>query len=379
MEAMSEGRRPDPAERSPVVAERSPGSSGRREWIPPTSIVRSTLRALLEPRRLLPVLVVCAPVVMLQGRTSRDPLAAPLGALLCVAFLLFAPVSWRILFPDGLELEHGAARLLLFAASGVGVVLFVGVVVPRLLDMGPTLLTVRSGLVVSTALFLVGGWGLGRDIGMESSLRKERLRADALVGAAEHAQLLAIRSHLDPHFLFNTLSAIAEWCRDDGEVAERAVLQLSGILRAILAGVKQPAWPLANEVELVRDLLALYPLRDPDLFQVEWDLPTPLPTIDVLPMILLPIAENAVKHGPSAGHRGILRVSIADGEPLRVSIENPGRYLGPRPGSDGLPMVERRLRLAYGGRARLHIAGDEARTRVDIDLPREGPRRGAPV
>jgi hypothetical protein len=366
----------DPAERSQAAGERSPR---RREWIPPTSIVRSTLRALLEPRRLLPVLVVSAPLIMLQGRTSQDPLAAPLGAFLCLAFLVVAPVSWRILFPDGLELEHGAARLLLYVASGVGVMLAIGKVVPDLLDMRPTLLTVRSGLVVGTALFLVGGWGLGRDIGMESTLRAERRRADALVQAAEHAQLLAIRSHLDPHFLFNTLNAIAEWCREDGEVAERAVLQLAGILRAILAGVKRPRWPLASEVELVRDLLALYPLRDPDLLKVEWDLPSPLPQIDVLPMILLPLAENAVKHGPAAGHRGVLRVAIADGERLRVSIENPGPYAGPRPGSDGLPTVERRLRLAYGGQARLHVAGDGARTRVEVDLPREGPRRGAPV
>ena len=51
--------------------------------------------------------------------------------------------------------------------------------------------------------------------------------------AAERAQLLALRAHLDPHFLFNTLNAIAEWCRQDGEIAERAVLQLSSMLRAM--------------------------------------------------------------------------------------------------------------------------------------------------
>jgi two-component system sensor histidine kinase AlgZ len=376
---MSADRCSNPPERSPELRERSPAQDDRPDPIPPTSIVRSTLRALLETRRLVPVLLVCAPLVVLQGRTSRDPLAAPLGALVCLAFLVFAPVSWRILFPDGLELEHGAARLLLYASGGVGVVLVSGVVVPGLLHMGPTLLTVRSGLLVSAALFLVGGWGLGRDIGMEASLRRERLRADGLERAAERAQLLAIRSHLDPHFLFNTLNAIAEWCREDGEVAERAVLQLSGILRAILAGVKEPAWSLARELDLVRDLLGLYALRDPELFRVEWHLPAPLPQVHVLPMILLPIAENAVKHGPAAGHRGAIRVEVTSGTRLHVSIENAGAYGGPRPGSEGLPTIDRRLRLAYGNAARLHIAGDGARTRVDVDLPLGGPHRGAPV
>ena len=97
----------------------------------------------------------------------------------------------------------------------------------------------------------------------------------------------------------------------------------------------------------------------------------------MLPMILLPLAENAVKHGPAAGHRGAIRVAVSSGTTLHVTVENAGRYAGPREGSEGLPTVERRLRLGYGADARLHIAGEGDRTRVDVDLSRAGPRRGA--
>src|SRR4030095_12586183 len=62
-----------------------------------------------------------------------------------------------------------------------------------------------------------------------------RRRGD-LGRGAERAELLALRSPLDPHFLFNTLNAIAEWCREDGEIAERAVMRLSAMLRTVLAG-----------------------------------------------------------------------------------------------------------------------------------------------
>jgi LytS/YehU family sensor histidine kinase len=247
--------------------------------------------------------------------------------------------------------------------------------------MHTTLMTARGSLPVCVALFLVGGWGLGRDIGFEVSLLRERRRADTLAREAEHAQLLAIRSHLDPHFLFNTLNAIAEWCREDGEVAERAVLQLSAILRAVLAGVRAPAWPLASELGLVRDLFALHLLRDPALFTLEWDVPSPLPDVSVLPMILLPLAENAIKHGPGGGHRGVLRCTVvAEGERLRVTIENPGAYGGPRAGSEGLPTVGRRLQLAYAGAASVRIAGcagtgGERRTRVELEVPAAGPGR----
>ena len=338
------------------------------------------MRALLEPRRLLPILTVCAPMILLQWRYSRDGLGGPLGAAMCLTFVLVAPLSWRVLFPEGIDLGHGAIRLFLYAAIGAGVVLVLGKVVPDELQMHPTLFTARSSLPVCCALFLVGGWGLGRDIGMEASLVRERRRADVLAREAEHAQLLAIRSHLDPHFLFNTLNAIAEWCREDGEVAERAVLQLSEILRAVLAGVRAPSWSLASELALVRDLFALHLLRDPTLFTLTWDVPDPVPGVPVLPMILLPLAENAVKHGPASGHRGVVRFAVRiEGGRLHVTIENPGGYAGPRAGSDGLPTVERRLHLAYAGAASIRIAGDGDATRVDVELPSEGPQRGVNV
>ena len=90
-------------------------------------------------------------------------------------------------------------------------------------------------MLVCLALFLVGGWGLARDIWFERRLARAEAQVVGLAREAERAQLMALRTHLDPHFLFNTLNAIAEWCRQDGETAERAVLQLSAMLRTVLA------------------------------------------------------------------------------------------------------------------------------------------------
>jgi hypothetical protein len=314
---------------------------------------------------------VCGLLLVLQARLSRDPRAVPIGLVMCLSFLLVAPLSWRVLFPEGIDVGLGALRLTAYAALGAVVVLSVGRLLPEALRMRPTLLTIPSSLAVCCSLFWVGGWGLARDIGFEASLRRERRRVKELAREAEHAQLLALRSHLDPHFLFNTLNAIAEWCRQDGEVAERAVLQLSGILRAVLAGVKASSWSLASEVALVRDLFALHSLRDPNLFTVTWNVPAALPDVAVPPMILLPLAENAMKHGPAAGHRGDIAFGIVlEDSALRVTLENPGTYAGPRPGSDGLPTVERRLRLAYGDGAVLTIRGVAERTIVELQLPR---------
>lgn len=357
-------------------------SAAQNTGDPPSeaSLIRSTLRALRQPRRLVPILVLCVPVVALQAIYSPDRFAIPLALAMCLAFVLVAPVSWRVLFPAGLEFRHGAIRLLLYATVGAGVVLIVGAVVPKVLDLDDTLLTSRPSLVACAALFLAGGAALGRDVQLEASLQRARAHGAALRREVDLLRLLALRAHFDPHFLFNTLNAIAEWCRQDGETAERAVLQLSQLLRAVLEALRSPSWTLGEELVLVRGLLMLHLLRDPTLFTLELDADPALRGVPVLPMLLLPLAENAVKHGPSSGHRGAIRVmATAQGERLRVVAENPGPYRGPRPGSSGLPTLQQRLALAYDGAARLSIGmaeGQTARTRVVVEVPLSGPVEG---
>lgn len=361
-------------------ARRPAHESANPQLMASNSIIRETLRALMLPRRLVPIVLVCVPLVIAQGSFSKNRLAIPLAILMCIAFVFVAPLSWRILLPEDREVGQTTIRLLLYAGFGAGVVLVLGVVIPQALGIGATFLTQRPSLAVSGALFLVGGWGLARDIGLEASLSREKARAAAFAREAEQAHLLALRAHLDPHFLFNTLNAIAEWCRQDGETAERAVLQLSSILRILLQGVKSPTWPLEKELELSRTIFSLHQMRDPSAFTLEWDIPDHLESVPVPPMLLLPLAENAITHGPTAGHHGAIRCSAkAEGAVLRLVLENPGPYKGPRVGSDGIPMVERRLALAYGGKARFRIQGIGERTTVELELPIRGPESGVAV
>jgi two-component system sensor histidine kinase AlgZ len=333
-----------------------------------------TLRALVEPRRLLPIAFVCVPLVIAQATFSRDTLAVPLGIALCLTFVLVAPTSYRALFLAGVG--PTAARVLAYLALALICVGGLGFLLPKLLGMGETFLTSRTSVVVSLALFIVGGWGLARDVDLEARLERERARAHAMEREAERAQLLSIRANLDPHFLFNTLNAIAEWCREDGAVAERAILKLSAMLRAVLDGVRTPTWPLERELELVRALFELHSVRSPSSFRLRWQIDERALGVPVLPLLLLPLAENAMKHGPNAGHSGEVSFVVALGaNVLDIALENPGPNAGPRPGSTGLPTVERRLALAYGDAARLAIRSrDGARTEVVLTVPVSGPR-----
>lgn len=344
--------------------------------VPAKDVLRSTVRALLVPRRAIPIALVVVPMTIIQDAYSQDPVAVPIALFLCGSFLLVAPMSWRALFPIDRPIGAGAlARVVVYAGIGAAVVLGVGWALPLALGLGQTFMTTSPSLAVCLALFWVGGWGLARDIDLEDNLRRARARAEALGREADHAQLLALKSHLDPHFLFNTLNAIAEWCREDGLVAERALLQLSSMLRTMMTGINTTTWPLAREVELVDALFALHAIRDPTLFTVERDVPDldgELGRVEVPPMVLLPLVENAMKHGPLARHKGVVRFSVKEGADGAIDVElsNPGVYKGPRAGGSGLPIVEKRLALAYGKAAAFAMVADGDRTRATLRLPR---------
>lgn len=346
-----------------------------RRVVPRRSLLRSTLLAQLAPRRLLPILVVATPLVLAQDHYSaHEPLAGFLGVVMCMTFCLFAPLMWRALSQGETSTRRTFTepfgRLVVYAVAGASTVVMVGSVLPDLLGMRPTMMTSDRSLAVSIALFLVGGYGLGRDIDLERSLDAERKRADDMTVAAERAQLLALRNHLDPHFLFNTLNAIAEWCREDGEVAERATLQLSDMLRTIMQGTRVPAWSLEHEVSLVETLFALYRVRDQDRFILETEMDDPLPRVDVPPMLLLPVVENAIKHGPAASHRGPVSLRVqAHADVLRIEVRNRGAFEGRRDGGEGIRLVEKRIEHAYGDAARFTIAAEGDGTVAALELP----------
>lgn len=338
---------------------------GRRAW---AALVIGTLRALGARRRAVPAGIVIAAVLAAEWLATSSPTALLVDLVLVAAFALVAPASYRLFCAsDRRRPILGLAAYLLLGAALVGAA---GLALPRALSLPGTYMVEPRSVGVVLALFLVGGWGLGRDIELEEGMSAARARAAALAVEAERAEILALRANLDPHFLFNILNAIAEWCREDPKVAEAALLRLASMLRAMLQGIRSPSWPLAAEIALVRDLFALHQVRDPERYRFSLDAPDPLPEAHVPPMLLLPLVENAITHGPSAGHEGEVALTVREAPGgISLRIENPGAYAGRREGGQGIDIVLRRLSLAYGGRASLSLRAEGARTITDLTLP----------
>jgi two-component system sensor histidine kinase AlgZ len=211
------------------------------------------------------------------------------------------------------------------------------------------------------------------------------LRVQALTPALAEARLDALQSRIRPHFLFNSLNAVLALIPDDSRRAERVLEDLAELFRALL-GDHRRLVPLADEIELCRRYLDIERERLGARLQVEWHLPSPLPTAWLPPLVVQPLVENAVIHGiepapvPAASACSTLprpieiRVESAGGR-LLIRVSNPvcagaGAPEGQRRGhGSGLSNVRERLALHYDLEAAVDVhAGPEAFS-VTLHMP----------
>ncbi len=205
---------------------------------------------------------------------------------------------------------------------------------------------------------------------------EERHSAELAVRAQE-AQVRALRYQINPHFLFNTLNAIAALVRDSPGQAEEMVVQLSDFFRRSLAVNPMEDVTLAQEVDLQRLYLEIERTRFPDRLRFEVALDDGSAEAKVPALLLQPLVENAVKHGVARSESSTcIRIrGRVDGSYLEIVVENDALAEGPgSPGVKvGLGNVAERLRSRFGDEASLatgEIAGGGFRNRLRIPLRR---------
>jgi len=121
--------------------------------------------------------------------------------------------------------------------------------------------------------------------------------ARELEQARAQASFLSLKAQLSPHTLFNALNTIAALIPENPRAAEQAVERLSALLRRILAALERDHWSLAEEFQLLRDLLEIQYARFGERLTFELELPESEEDRTLPPLLLLPLVENSLKHG----------------------------------------------------------------------------------
>jgi signal transduction histidine kinase len=211
------------------------------------------------------------------------------------------------------------------------------------------------------------------------TLHAEKLHAesDQLRTAAELARL---RSHLEPHFLLNTLNAIAGLVTQEPREARRLLSALGDLLRDALKDEGE-LQPLRNQLDWLQRYAQILETRHRGDLSFSWEVSEESKG-EILPRLLLqPLVENAVKHGAlharGPGHVRIKTQLTADRSRLLCQVQDNGPGMSDSPvrnGAFGLESVKRRVALRYGAAGSVTWTVQPEGTTVTVDVPVPPPR-----
>ena len=205
--------------------------------------------------------------------------------------------------------------------------------------------------------------------------RDRQMRAVELESLLQQAQLEALRSQLNPHFLFNALHSMAELVHTDPKLAEQLIVRLGELLRQVLQSSTTQEVTLAQELEFIRGYVEIEQMRLGERLHVSWDIEAGALEARVPSLILQPLVENAVQHGIAEGAGvGLLVIAARrDAQFLQLEIRDNGPGLAKnsidRREGIGLANTRARLQRLYGDRHGFELqAADGLTVRVRIPV-----------
>ncbi len=321
------------------------------------------------------LLVAVAPRAFPDALAFTVPLAIVYGGV-CLA-------SWwvcrsRPLTPDdwlSSALSQLAAALLTATLWGIAATAW-GLVLAHLRGVPPDRATLLKDVTVlfgaGVPLYLLSAVAHYLLLALEDSHASAQ-RALALQVTAREAELRAVRSQLNPHFLFNSLNSINALVGADPEGARRMCEGLGDFLRRTLQLGTRSLVTLTDELALVERYLAIEQVRFGPRLTVVRDIAPEANACLLPPLLLQPLIENAIKHGVAQRlEGGTLRLSARrESGRLMIELENPVDDDARAHAGEGMGLEIVRQRLDALGNAALRVRSEPGRFRVLIDLPAE--------
>lgn len=281
-------------------------------------------------------------------------------------------------------------KIFLFTQASIFGGAFVGSAIGAWLKNKPLLATIQerapsiffASAVVSVVYgILVGLVAAWRNMGYERIATQMQWEAEREKVARElsESQLRLLRAQIEPHFLFNTLGAVQQLAEQGtkGSHGESKAAELTAnlivFLRASMSEMRAEQITLEEEFAMVKAYLEVMQVRMAHRLTFSMDLPLQFVSYKIPSMVLLTLAENAIKHGLEPSIRGgSIHISAeALGSDLCITVQDTGVGLSDKPSNGiGLQNIRDRLRLAYSDKAGLDISEAAAGGVIaEISLP----------
>lgn len=203
----------------------------------------------------------------------------------------------------------------------------------------------------------------------EANAELAKAREEQLTREKAHleTQLKLLQAQIEPHFLFNTLGNVVGMVRTQPEAAEKTLIDLTTLLRAALKRTRTEQITLADELTVVTALLEINQIRMGNRLRWTLNVPEELQAIELPPMLLQPLVENAVKHGiEPLEEGGVIEIGAQRiGQELLLTITDTGagsNVSAPAAGTGvGIANVQSRLSALFGDEASLTLTENSPR------------------
>jgi signal transduction histidine kinase len=317
-----------------------------------------------------------------QGEEARDPvgtvaiitMVAAEGLLLThysrrlIARWGWKHLGWRKLGPRLLGLSTVQALVWSVVGYGYSIALCKLTGMPWPSKYGPVLLIVISWI---NGTSLLAGWHcIYFFYHLFDRFNRSEIERLRLATTVKESELRALKSQVNPHFIFNSLNSLRALIDEDPARARQSVTQLANLLRYSLQSGQLETVPFEDELRVVNDYLALEQVRHEERLRVRLDIAPETLALPIPPMLLQTLVENAVKYGISTQPEGgeIAIIARRENDSLKLQVTNPGALAATADATArarsaastgvGLKNAANRLRLLFGERATLQLRAE---------------------
>jgi sensor histidine kinase YesM len=205
-------------------------------------------------------------------------------------------------------------------------------------------------------------------------LKEREVLAERLEKLKAAAELSALQSRIQPHFLFNTLNSIAALIREDPSLAEATTEKLAELFRHVLDSNRREYITLGEEMSIIQHYLEIEKLRLGERLRFRIDMDATLENLQVPGLIIQPLVDNSIKHGIAPLEEGgeiLVSAKLSDGRCLiAVQDSGAGFDVAQNNGGYGLQNIHDRLKNLYGDAAGFKMTSSLGEgARVEIILP----------